>query len=229
VSRATTSRVSAPRILALASALALALASARPAHAVELTGVSAVEAGGFVAGTVRLDGVLTPRIQGALERGMPTTVDVTVEVWRARPGWFDASVGSQRAVMRVFRNAWSDDFTFRRNMEPERTFLTLEDVEREIERPLRVSVLRVARLDPDARYYLIVRATVKPLTVEDLEAVEKWLSGEAKRAGKPGPGSLARLPTYLVGVLANLSGLGDESTVVRTEAFALEELLRASR
>ena len=39
---------------------------------------------------------------------------------------------------------------------------------------------------------------------------------------KPGPGSLARLPTYLVGVLANLSGLGDESTVVRTEAFALQ-------
>lgn len=205
------------------------LASARLAHAVELAGISAVETGGYVAGTARLTQVLTPRIQGALERGMPTTVEVTVELWRARPGWFDASVGSQRAVMRVFRNAWSDDFTFRRNLEPERTFVTLQDVERELERPLRIAVERVAKLDPDERYYIIVRATVKPLTVEDLEAVEKWLSGEAKRAGKPGPGSLARLPTYLVGVLANLSGLGDESTVVRTEAFALEELLRASR
>jgi hypothetical protein len=215
--------------LGFALVLACASASARPACAVELTGISAVESGGYVAGTVRLAHVLSPRIRSALDRGMPTTVDVTVEVWRARPGWFDALVGSQRASMRAFRNAWSDDFTFRRNLEPERTFVTLDDVEQEIERPLRVSVLRVARLDPDERYYLIVRATVRPLTVEDLEAVEKWLSGEAKRAGKPGPGSLARLPTYLVGVLANLSGLGDESAVVRTEAFALEELLRASR
>jgi hypothetical protein len=214
--------------LVVALAIALALASA-PARAVELDGISAVETGGYVAGTARLSNVLTPRIRGALERGMPTTVDLTVEVWRARTGWFDAMVGRQGVTMRVFRNAWSDDFTFRRNLEPERTFLTLDDVERELQRPLRVSALRVAKLEPDERYYLIVRATVKPLTVEDLEAVEKWLSGEAKRAGKPGPGSLARLPTYLVGVLANLSGLGDESAVVRTEAFALEELLRASR
>ena len=50
-----------------------------------------------------------------------------------------------------------------------------------------------------------------------------------RQGGFAGPGSLARLPTYLVGVLANLSGLGDEAAVVRTEAFALEELLRASR
>ena len=213
---------------AVALALACALAPG-PARAVDLDGISAVETGGYVAGTARLSDVLTPRIRGALERGMPTTVDLTVEVWRSRTGWFDAMVGRQGVTIRVFRNAWTDDYTFRRNLEPERTFVTLDDVERELERPLRVSALRVAKLEPDERYYLIVRSTVKTLTVEDLEAVEKWLSGEAKRAGKPGPGSLARLPTYLVGVLANLSGLGDESAVVRTEAFALEELLRASR
>jgi hypothetical protein len=221
-------------LVARAAAIALACAAAaaggaRVARAVELGGISAIENGGYVAGTVRLAHVLTPRIRGALDRGMPTTVEVSVELWRARPGWFDKQIGVQRVMMRVFRNAWSDDFSLRRNLEPERMYLGLDDVEREIDRPLRASIARVAELDPDARYYLLVRATVKPLTVEDLDAVEKWLSGEAKRAGKPGPGSLARLPTYLVGVLANLSGLGDESSVVRTEAFALEELLRASR
>jgi len=66
--------------------------------------------------------------------------------------------------------------------------------------------------------------TVKPLTVEDLQRVEDWLSGEAKRTGRPGPGSIARLPRYLVGVLANLSGLGDETTRWRSASFLPADL-----
>ena len=67
---------------------------------------------------------------------------------------------------------------------------------------------------------------MKPLTVEDIDEVERWLSGEAKRAGKPGPGSIARLPGYLVNLLANLSGLGDETATVRTSTFSRADLER---
>jgi hypothetical protein len=84
---------------------------------------------------------------------------------------------------------------------------------------MRVRVLPLQRLAAADRYYVIVTAAVKPLTVEDLEAVEKWLSGEAKRSGKPGPGSIAKLPNYLVNVLANLSGFGDEVARWRSGDF----------
>jgi hypothetical protein len=211
----------------LAPALAaLALALPHTARAVEITSVRVLEYGGYVAGAFRLHDVLSPRVRGTLDRGMPLTVQVTVDIWRRRAGWFDVLVASEGGAIRVDRNAWSDDFTLQRNLEPGTTFLTLDDVEAELDRPTRVLVTRLADLKPDESYYLIFHVDVKPLTVEDLEAVEQWLSGEAKRAGKPGPGSIARLPTYLVGVLANLSGLGDETVTVRTGAFDLEDLLR---
>jgi hypothetical protein len=153
------------------------------------------------------------------------TVIVTIDVWQNRAGWFDRLVGEQTVVLRAFRNAWSDDFTLRRGNEPDRMIGDQHHLELEIARPMRVRVVPAARLAPAERYYAIVTASVKPLTVEDLEAVEKWLSGEAKRSGKPGPGSLAKLPRYLVGVLANLSGFGDEVARWRSGNFTLAALV----
>jgi hypothetical protein len=119
---------------------------------------------------------------------------------------------------------WSDDFTLRRGTEPEHTVPDVEAVEAEIGRALRVRIAPLSGLSPDARYYVLVTVTVKPLNVEDLRRVEDWLSGEAKRTGKPGPGSIARLPRYLVGVLANLSGLGDETLRWRSASFRPADL-----
>lgn len=214
--------------VALAGALAatvLALAPGRAA-AVELGTVRVTRVEDHVTVTFGVSRVLSPRVRESLERGMPATVRLSVELWRARPGWFDERAGAERVEMRIARNAWSDEFQMRRQAGPLLTLLDLDETERELARPIRVRVLPLARLRPDARHYAIVRVEVKPLTVEDIEEVEDWLSGEAKRTGKPGPGSIARLPAFMMGLLANLSGHGDETAVVRTGAFTRRDLER---
>jgi hypothetical protein len=206
---------------AAASALALARArvSAGPARAVSIVGPRAVRVDDWVGAVFRLSETFGERIEQTLDRGMPATVVVTVDVWEDRPGWFDRLVAEQTVDWRASRNVWSDDFTLKRDGGAERTLGDAEAVEAEIGRPMRVRIAPVGQLDKQARYYVLVSATVKPLTVEDLRRVEDWLSGEAKRTGKPGPGSIARLPRYLVNVLANLSGLGDETARWRSESF----------
>jgi hypothetical protein len=197
---------------------------ALPAHAVAVKGMAVARAGDWVTTTVQVDGAFSDRIAQSLDRGMPVTVVVTVDVWQDRAGWFDRLVGEQTIVLRSFRNAWSEDFTLRRDPDGEKTIPDLPGLEKEVARPMRVRVVRWNKLAPGDRYYAIVQAAVKPLTVEDLEAVEKWLSGEAKRSGKPGPGSIAKLPRYLVGILANLSGFGDEVARWRSRHFTADSL-----
>ena len=206
------------RLAGAVAALALTAAAAA-AFAVDLADVRVTRVDAYVAVLLRTTHVLSPRIRDSLERGMPATVRLSVDVWKVRPGWFDQMVHTERAELRVARNAWSDEYQMRRDAGPLVTLLDLDEVERELERPSRVRVMPLSGMDPGAHYYAIARVEVKPLTVEDIEEVERWLSGEAKRVGKPGPGSIARLPAYMIGVLANLSGLGDETATHRTGTF----------
>ena len=196
------------------------------ARAVELADVRVTRVENDATMSLRLAHVLSPRARDSMERGMPATVRLSVDIWRTRAGWFDQRMGGQTAEIRIARNAWSDEFQMRRQGGPLLTLLDLEEVERELSRPMRVRVLPLSDLRPDGQFYAIARVEMKPLTVEDIQEVERWLSGEAKRAGKPGPGSIASLPAYIVGLLANLSGLGDESALVRTGSFARAELER---
>ena len=212
------------RLLIPACALFALLAAPLRADAVELRGTSIARSGDWTIASLRAEDAFSDRISQTVDRGMPVTVVVTVDIWQDRSGWFDRLVGEQQVVLRAFRNAWSDDFTLRRDREPEHTITDLAALETEIARPMRVRAVPLARLAADERYYAIVQVAVKPLTVEDLETVEQWLSGEAKRTGKPGPGSIAKLPRYLVGILANLSGFGDEVGRWRSGMFTTESL-----
>jgi len=216
-------RPALPRTLALLAALIGALLPAS-ALAVEIVGVRVTRLEGHVAVALGHAQVLSPRIRDSMERGMPATVRLSVDIWRDRPGWFDQLVRSEHAETRVGRNAWSDEYQMRRQAGPILTLLDLDEVERELRRPTRVRLIPVSELSAGERYYAIIRVEVKPLTVEDIEEVERWLSGEAKRIGKPGPGSIARLPAYIVGLLANLSGLGDETATYRTGTFTRADL-----
>jgi hypothetical protein len=205
--------------------LALLLTSG-PARALEIRGVRVGEDRGYVITTLQLEHALSQRIQGTLERGMPATVLISVDVWRDRPGWFDQLVGTRGTMFQARLDVWSDEYRLSQNDGAAQRIADLPALVRAFERPMRVAVTRVANLRPDQRYYVVINVTVKPLTVDDLKGVEKWLSGEAARTGRKGPGSLAQLPVELVRVLANLSGLGDEGATHRSRDFQLEGLLR---
>jgi len=209
-------------LIRLALVVGLTLAPAA-VHAVEVRDGRILRFGDHAAVALRTTSVLSPRVRGSLERGMPATVHLSVDLWRVRPGWFDQLVHTEQSEIRVARDAWSDEFQLHREGGPLLVLLDLDEVERELTRPTRVRLVPVAAMMAGVQHYAIVHVEVKPLTVEDIEEVEAWLSGEAKRSGKPGPGSIARLPRYMVGILANLSGLGDETATYRSGAFTRED------
>jgi hypothetical protein len=207
--------------------LLLLLARVPAAGALELTAQPPRERSGYVWVDVRLGELFEPRVEGSLARGMPATLTLHTELWRRRGGWFDDPEGVFDAEIRLrydFRNA---AYLLERTGFPPLIVPGLDSVHTVLLRPLSLPVGRVGRLLAGQRYYVVVSATLKPLTVEDAAEIEGWLSGEVKGGRKEPFGLLTGLPRSLFDAARNFAGFGDEHARATTEEFALEDLFGA--
>jgi hypothetical protein len=199
-------------------------ASAAPRTTIEVREARAVENGDLMSAEVQLGGLFSDRVTETLERALPASLMVTVDVWRDRAGWFDQLVESRSLLYRIRYDAWGEDFDVARGVEEANHVGSLTDVADSLMRPLVVPLLPKEKLTTGHRYYLVVTASLKPLTPEGLREVEDFLSHQGHNGrGHPGPfpsGSLAHLPHSFFSVLTTLSGFGDEISTKRTPEFA---------
>ncbi|HUK63386.1 MAG TPA: DUF4390 domain-containing protein, partial [Dongiaceae bacterium] len=127
----------------------LVSAAPRSAAAFEITTVTAArDDAGQLWVTMQLRDPIEPRVQASLERGMPATLFLHAELWRHRPGWFDRLERNGAAPMPVG---------------------DVDSLSIVLTRPLVLEIPDLDRLPDDARCYVVVTATVKPLSVEDAE------------------------------------------------------------
>jgi hypothetical protein len=205
----------------------LLLVLAPTARALEITAQPPRERSGYLWVDVRLGDLFEPRVEGSLARGMPATLTLHAELWRQRSGWFDALESVFDAELRLRYDFRSAAYHLERTGAQSLVVPGLDSVRTVLLRPLPLPVGRVGPLLADQRYYVVVSATLKPLSVEDAAEVEGWLSGEVE-GGRKGPfGLLTGLPRSLFDTARNFAGFGDEHARATTEEFGLEDLFGA--
>jgi hypothetical protein len=148
---------------------------------------------------------------------MPATVTYEVGLWKRRSFWFDKLALAMKSEHRVLYDPWEHAFRVRSGSVrgKSRIVPTLDSLESYLFSGRRLPLAAAASLDPEGRYYASVRVTIRPLSAEDLDEVEDWLSGEVKNAQRPERG----VPGYLLGIAANISGLGDRTSIAKSEWF----------
>lgn len=163
--------------------------------------------------------LFSPQIEGRLRRGQPVTLLISVDLWRARNGWFDKLLASGSLVYRVRYDSWDDRYELRRNRDDALAFADLEALMAHLSRAHRLALTPTRSLSQGHRYYLTVSGYLRPLTIEDLKDFDDQL---ARRVGrKPGLGTLTRLPRSVFSILTSISGLGDEIATHRTRVFRI--------
>ena len=218
----------APGLVARAAVpLVLALACVGPARALEIATEPPRERGGYVWVDIRLGGLFTPRVESSLARGMPATLSLHAERWHRRTGWFDRLESSFDTELRLRYDFRDDVYRLERVGAQPLVVRTLDSLRIVLSRPLPLPVGRVGPLQPGQRYYVVVAATLKPLSVEDAAAVEDWLSGEVEQKRDEPFGIIAGLPRSLFDAVRSFAGFGDEHARVVTNDFALRDLFPA--
>ncbi len=177
---------------------------------------------------VRLGDLFPVRIEESLARGMPATLQLHAELWRQRNGWFDRLEESFETELRIRYDVWSETYRLERQGSPPRILESLDSVTVALTRPWSIPVARVEDLKPGSRYYVVLTATLRPLSVEDVREVEGWLSGEVEDKRRAGLKVITELPRALFDAVRNLAGFGDQRARAESGVFRVADLLDES-
>ncbi len=173
---------------------------------------------------VRVANLFAPRVEESLGRGMPATLQVTAELWRHRTGWFDRLSGSFGTGIKIRYDVWTRSYRIEGEALTGMAVSTLDSVRLTLSRTMELPLARRDRLGGAGRYYIVVSATLKPLSVEDVEEGEGWLSGEVVEKRKAGWGVLTAVPRSVFDAVRNFAGLGDQRARALTGDFELAEV-----
>jgi len=205
--------------LALLAALIAAVAGTAAALTLSVIGIQ--HSGGDVWCTVRLDDLFPARIEESLARGMPATLQLHAELWRKRSMWFDKLDDTFDADLRIQYEVWERAYKLERRDAPVERYATIDSMQAALHRPLAMRVGRRAQLSPGGRYYVVVTATLKPLSLQDAEEIEGWLSCEVEEKSRSGLGGLGELPSSVFDAVRNFSGFGDIHARATSETFVV--------
>jgi len=213
-----------PHPLAAPCALALLLLAASSAQALGLSLGAPRADHQWVWIDARIEDPFEPRVAQSLDRGMPATLELHAELWRRRTGWFGRLEGSFDASIRMRYEVSNDVYRLERRGDPPLLVPSLDSLRAVLSRPLALPIARRSALRDGPRYYVVVTATLRPLTVEDAQEVEGWLSGEVEEKRHSGFGVVTALPRAVFDAVRNFAGFGDEKTRALTDDFRRAEV-----
>jgi len=198
------------RFVAACCAVSVLVASAPVARAFDLELGTPRARDGYVWVDARLDDPFSQRVEQSLERGMPATLELHAELWRRRIGWFHHLQSSYDASIRMRYEVWNESFRLERAGDAPLVVGSLDSLRAVLTRPLALPVGPLQGLQDGPRYYVVVSATIRPLSVEDIQEVEGWLGGEVEEQRHSGFGVITALPRSVFDAVRNFAGFGDQ-------------------
>lgn len=168
-----------------------------------------------------LEGAFGEKHENELREGFATHMTYTVELWRERGFWFDKLELTKTLTMKVTYDLWAERYIVQFRRDRLARFDTLDEVKEVVCRLEGLRLIDANELDRSEEYYIAVRAHLRPLTIEELGELEDWLSGDLPSGGR-GRGILS-IPSYLMRMLLDTTGVTDRSTWAKSEVFSVEE------
>lgn len=152
----------------------------------------------------------------SLGDGIAATLLIVVDLWQEKSSWWDSLIRSRVLAYRFRRDVWTGETELLDQSGFTRRFADRSALSDELERLREVDLGTSSDFKSGKTYYVSVKAMVRPLSLEDLENVDAWLSGRV--TGSEGKGILG-IPKAVARALIGASGLGDQSAVGRSAKF----------
>jgi hypothetical protein len=188
---------------------------------------------GLVVASCRLMDAFDARTRGSIERGLPITVRYTVDLWRDRKNWMDKQVDSRVRSYRVRYHPGERSYSVDEADRPERSlsFPTLAEALEEVSNRV-LPIHPRWELTETHRYFVTMEAAIQPITWNEFQELDGWLSGRIRGEKPPSEAEETEedrgISRAFFEFLVDLSGFGDTYYRARTLSFRPSELRSTS-
>jgi len=160
-----------------------------------------------------------------IDKGVPVSFDYGIELWRARPGWFDKQVDAENVTFKVRYDSWTKNYTvleIRPDIVVENSLSGLREA---LDLILTTDRISLPPDDTSGVYYLVGRLAVKVMTLSNFREVESWLKGEISEVDKPDfKDASNKFGEFLFDTALKITGLENVSKDIKTGTFQLKNL-----
>ncbi|MGH7491533.1 MAG: DUF4390 domain-containing protein [bacterium] len=174
------------------------------------------------------DSLLTVRLLANMRRGVTSATRFRVQLWRKR-SWLLSGVVAERAFeIKATFDPWEQQFLLQ-TPDERRLTRSLDYVKDRWQQHRGLSLADSSQLHPKHRYYVVVEASLEPVSRESLQEIRGWLAGEMKSitkrdsANASPPDGNRDFQDRVLDTVLDLTGLGEKAVSIRSEFFRVHE------
>jgi len=164
-------------------------------------------------------------VMTGLTEGLTSAFEVEVQLWKETGFWADMLLEETQLRMKLSYDIWERSFEVQ--SKEGRRFVTEEKLQQLGSGLDGLHVAWLDRIVPGEQYRIVYRAWIRPMSLENVADVGKWLAGEAKGLN---PGSakkkgspVRKIGNWMLRFMLNVTGFGDRVLTARSPGFQIRD------
>lgn len=177
-----------------------------------------------------VDSLLTSHLLYGMQRGLTSSAQFRVQLWRKRRHWFGSILETERQYeIKSTYEPWEQKYVLITAGE-RRLTSALDLMRRRWEQHHDVALTETKALDHRRRYFVTIELLFEPVSKESLNEIRGWLAGGGGKTAATSDSTAAaaakgdeNIPDRLLNLLINLTGFGKQVITAQTAIFGITE------
>ncbi|MBN2091539.1 DUF4390 domain-containing protein [candidate division KSB1 bacterium] len=172
----------------------------------------------------RAEGIIDDAMIERLRSGFTSTMEFQIEIWKKRPFLFSQFIHQKSFQIKLAYDTWDNRYQIVSSDEDRKTS-SIQRVREICSNYQKITVCANDKIHQNSTYFATVRLIVRPMSIENLEEIERALKGNKSQNEKtekyPTPQASSR-NRFLKFILA-VTGFGDQVLSSRNVEFTLND------
>ncbi len=173
----------------------------------------------------QIEHLINDDILNGMKKGMTAALEFQVQLFRRRAFWTDRLYAEKAVRLKITYDPWLKNFIIQqRNADP--AHVSAEQLNEKCSGFKEMHLIPAKELPEQKPFYIAVRTILRPMSVENIEEIRKWLAGEVREIDpKKIPETkepVSKTGNWLMGILMNIAGFKDRIISAKSDFLIIE-------